>query len=97
MKIESVQYDAALSIVGAIKGTSRERLYQELGLESLGDRRWYRRLVSFFKLFKKTVRNITKLLPTRQISYNIDRSNLYCCYRVNTNYFKNLKVFPLLC
>ena len=30
-----VQYNAALAITGAIKGTSREKLYQELGLESL--------------------------------------------------------------
>ena len=46
--IESVQYNAALAITGAIKGSSRERLYKELGLESLSDRRWYRRLVYFF-------------------------------------------------
>ena len=46
--IESVQYNAALAITGAIKGSSRERLYQEFGLESLSDRRWYRRLVVFF-------------------------------------------------
>ena len=45
--IESVQYNAALAITGAIKDSSRERLYQELGLESLNDRRWYRRLVYF--------------------------------------------------
>ena len=32
---ESTQYNAALAITGAIKGTSREKLYQELGLESL--------------------------------------------------------------
>ena len=37
--IESMQYNAALAITGAIKGSSRERLYQELGLESLCDRR----------------------------------------------------------
>ena len=41
-KIESVQYDAALAITGAIRGTSKEKLYQELGLESLKDRRWLR-------------------------------------------------------
>ena len=34
-KIESVHYNAALAITSAIKGTSREKLYQELGLESL--------------------------------------------------------------
>ena len=30
-KIESVQYNAALAITRAIRGTSREKLYQELG------------------------------------------------------------------
>ena len=34
-KLEKVQHSAALIITGAIKGTSRERLYKELGLESL--------------------------------------------------------------
>ena len=34
-KLECVQYDAALAITGAIRGSSREKLYQELGLESL--------------------------------------------------------------
>ena len=38
-KIESVQYNAALAITGAIRGTSKEKLYQELGLESLKNRR----------------------------------------------------------
>ena len=32
-KIESVQYNVAVAITGAIKGSSREKLYQELGLE----------------------------------------------------------------
>ena len=43
-KIESLQDKAALAITGAIKGTSREKVYQELGLESLQQRRWYRKL-----------------------------------------------------
>ena len=34
-KMESIQYNAALAITGAIKGSSRENLYQELGLKSL--------------------------------------------------------------
>ena len=51
-KLGSVQYNAALTITGAIRGSSREKLYQELGLESLKSRRWYRKLCLFFK-FKK--------------------------------------------
>ena len=34
-KLDSVQYKAALAITGAIQGFSLEKLYQELGLESL--------------------------------------------------------------
>ena len=34
-KTESLQYNTALAITGAIRGTSREKIYQELGLESL--------------------------------------------------------------
>ena len=46
-KLESIQYNAALAIAKAIRGTSSEKLYQELGLESLQQRRWYRKLCTF--------------------------------------------------
>ena len=49
-KIESVQYRACIAIIGAIQGTSRERLYRKLGLESLIDRRWIQKLVFFIIL-----------------------------------------------
>ena len=57
-KLESVQYNAALAITGAIRGSSREKPYQELGLESLKLQRWYRKLCLFSKLKK-----INTLLP----------------------------------
>ena len=50
-KIESVQYNGALAITGAIKGSSREKLYQELGLEYLYQRRWARRLCLLYNVF----------------------------------------------
>ena len=34
-KMESIQYNACFAIAGAISCTSKEKLYQELGLESL--------------------------------------------------------------
>ena len=52
-KLELLQYNACLAITGAIRGTSREKLYEELGLESLQRRRWFRKLSFFYKLFKK--------------------------------------------
>ena len=49
-KIENIQYKACIAITAAIQGTSRERLYHELCLESLGDRRWYHKLTFFYKI-----------------------------------------------
>ena len=49
-KIESIQYSAMLAITGCIKGTSKDRLYSEVGLESLKQRRWYRRLTAFYQI-----------------------------------------------
>ena len=40
-RLESLQYNAALAITGAIRGTLKEKLYNELGLESLQNRQWY--------------------------------------------------------
>ena len=37
--LESVQYNAAITITGATRGTSLEKLFQELGLETLKSRR----------------------------------------------------------
>ena len=52
-KIESAQYNAALAINGAIRGTSKEKLYQELGLESLKDGRWLRLMSYLYKIISK--------------------------------------------
>ena len=49
-KIEQIQYNAALAITGAIRGTSQTKLYNKLGLESLKFRRWFRQLCTFFKI-----------------------------------------------
>ena len=43
-KLESIQYNACLALSGTIRGLSREKLYNELGLKSLQRRHWYRKL-----------------------------------------------------
>ena len=55
-KLESIQYNATLAITGAIKVTSRSKLYRELGLEPLKSRRTLRRLCAFHKI-------LSNLLP----------------------------------
>ena len=47
-KLEQVQYSVALAVTGIWRGTSRQKLYEELGWETLHHRRWYRRLTNFF-------------------------------------------------
>ena len=42
--LEKIQYQVALAITGTWQGTSRNKFYEELGWESLPDRRWSRRL-----------------------------------------------------
>ena len=45
-----VQYKGALIVFGCWQGTSREKLYDDLGWESLSNRRWARRQVIFYKI-----------------------------------------------
>ena len=56
-KLEPVQYKAALAITGAIHDTSRDKIYQQLRLESLKSRKWYERLSCMFKIMKKEAPN----------------------------------------
>ena len=89
-KIEHIQYNAALAITGAIKGTSQTKLYKELGLESLKFRRWFRRLCTFLKI--KTSGKpeyLFNLIPTGQHSYNTRSLDLTETYYCRTDTFKN--------
>ena len=72
-RLESLQYNARLAITGTIRITSKEKLYNELGLESFQNRRWYRKLSfiyevianqSLFYLFNMIPRKNT-FRPTR--------------------------------
>ena len=49
-EIEKVQYKAALAVTGACQGTHRSKLYEELGWESLSDRRMSRRVLIMHKI-----------------------------------------------
>ena len=50
--LASFQYNASLAITGAIRCTSKEKLHQELGLEYLPHSCWFRKLCTFYKIFK---------------------------------------------
>ena len=88
-KIESVQYNAALAITGAIRGTSRERLYEELGLEHLSDRRWYRKLCMFWKIVNgsQCPKYLNEYLPRLQFSHNSERNKLFAKMKCHRDYY----------
>ena len=87
-KIESVQYKAALAITGAIQGTSRDKFNQELGLESLKSRRWYKRLCCMYKIMtEKDPNYIINLMPKCDPTIKT-RNNSIPTYHCRTDCFK---------
>ena len=49
-ELENIHLDALRTIIGAVKGTSHEKLYLESGFTSLQERRKRHKLILFFKL-----------------------------------------------
>ena len=49
-KLESILYNAVLAITGAIRGTSKDKLYNKLGLETL--EKGNKKLCCFFEIFQ---------------------------------------------
>ena len=93
-KLESIQYNACLTITGAIRGTSKENLYQELCLASLQLRRWYRKLGMFYKIYKnKSPQYLFKLLPEKAYVYATRNVDNIPCFKIRHNFFKN-SFFP---
>ena len=75
-KLGSVRYNARLAITEVIRGTSKIKLYKKLGLEIWKNRRWFRRLCTFYKI--KTYKfppYLAQLLPKGTHSYNTCNSD----------------------
>ena len=64
-KVERIQYQAALAVTGSWQGSSRTNLYEELGWESLSDRRRCRRILQVHKIENgRTPSYLKSKLPT---------------------------------
>ena len=90
--LESLQYSAAIAITGAIRGRSSEKLFQELGLETLKARSCLRKLCLFYKLIKEqSAAYLFQLIPENKTLYttsNVQKSQIPFSKR-KTNFFKN--------
>ena len=75
-KTEKAQYDAALAIIGANRGTSWDIFYAELRLESLKFRRWFRRLAYFHKTQSTGLpKYLLQLIPPNNHSYILKKTS----------------------
>ena len=81
-------------MTGAIKGSSTEKLYQELGIEHLRSRRWFRKLCLFYKIIKsKSPPYLFNLIPRSSRLYTTRNSDNITPFKVRHNFFKN-SFFP---
>ena len=93
-RLESLQYNAALAITGCIRGSSMEKIFNELGLEYLADRRWLRRLSLFYKISKDSCPSYLKQIVTlNQPIYNVRNPDEFRQINARTDLFR-FSFFP---
>ena len=87
--MESIQYNTCLTITGAIRGTSGEKIYQELGIESLQLHRWYRKLCLFYQVFKnEDPKYLFHPIPVRCTPYVTRTGSNIPFIKTKHNFFK---------
>ena len=89
--IKKLEYNQCNAMTGAIRGTNMKKLYQELGLESLQNRRELRRLCLFYKIYKDhTPPFLQNLIPQNfQSSYSLRATKEIPLFRVKHGFFKS--------
>ena len=95
-RAERIQYQAALTVTGTWEGSNRSKLYEELGWESLSDRRWCRRILQIYKIeYNMTPPYLKNKLPRhRRPLYRQNNNNTFheikCkSYRYMNSFFPN--------
>ena len=89
-KTESLRYNAVLAITGAIRGSSKKKLYQEVGFEYLSSRRWLRKLCLFYKIVvNKSPNYLYKYVSTVNQSYQTRSGDKFLHIGCRTEYFAN--------
>ena len=109
--IEQVQYKAALIVTGCWQGTSRVKLYDELGWEPLDQRRWGHRMTTWYKIVngltpaylfehvpKEAPRPLRSFIPKAPIAKTERYQNSFFPYCINewNSLEKDIKYSPSL-
>ena len=90
-KAEIIQYQAALAVTGAWQGSSRSKLYEELGWESLSERRWCRCTLQLHKILSNKPPSYLKdKLPRHRIPlYSQNNNNTFHAIRCRSSKYMN--------
>ena len=89
-QLESIRYSVCMALSEAIRGSSREKLYHELGQKSLQCQRWYRKLCLFYKIFKENkLFYLFNLIPSKNSNYNTINTDKITPFHTKHNFFKN--------
>ena len=88
-KVAIIQYQAALAITGTWQGSNCTELYEELGWQSLSDRRMSRRILQIHKIRRTLEYLRDKLPPNRRLFLPTIFRNIQC----RTNRYSN-SFFP---
>ena len=90
-KLESVEYAAALAITGTWRGSSRMKLCNELGWESLNPRWWSRRLTVFYKMINNLTPGYTRdpISEPQLAHYSLRNQDVIGRIRARTDKFKS--------
>ena len=95
--LESIQYDAARLVTGAIKGTNRQSLLDELSWDTLQTRRRIHKLSVFYKITNNLVPDyLSSLLPlsvSQKTKYLLRNSEDISLIRCSTSRFQH-SFFP---
>ena len=96
-KLESVQYNASSVITGCFRGTSKDKLYSELGLESLVNKQFCRSIIAFYKISnKKAPKYLIDYLPIQDLA-SINLRKKPAIYPLDARTKRYRKFFSILC
>ena len=78
-QVERIYYQEAHAVTGAWQGSSRSKFYEELGWESLSERRWCRRILQIHKIVSNNMPSYLKdkLSRHRRLLYSQNNNNTF--------------------
>ena len=99
--LESVQYEAARLVTGAIKGTNRQSLLDELCWDSLKSKRHIHKISLFYKMMNNLVPNyLSSLIPcpvSNRTTYSLRNSEDISLMSCSTSRFQKSFLPSAIC